>query len=102
MSGPPLPPNRAQRKPLRRWSSPLHGSERGHSITGILEGLPASVAVPEAVLDAARDPDQVYVTSRYPNGFAAGIPADSFSEKTSRRLLDHARAILAFCRGEIH
>ena len=80
----------------------MHGSERGHSITGILEQLPAAVEVPEEVLDAARDLDQVYITARYPNGFAAGAPADYFTEKTSRRLIGHARTILEFCRSKIH
>jgi HEPN domain-containing protein len=79
----------------------LHGAERGHSITGILEQLPGSVGVTEAILDAARNLDQVYITARYPNGFAAGSPADYFSEKTSQRLLDYAKTILEFCRGKI-
>ena len=86
-------------KALVHW---LHGSERGHSITGILRELPKPLEVPEAVVSAAQDLDQVYITSRYPNGFPIGAPADYFSEKTSRRLLEHARTILEFCRGEIH
>jgi HEPN domain-containing protein/predicted nucleotidyltransferase len=33
----------------------LDGSQRGHSISGILEQLPASVEVPGVILDAARE-----------------------------------------------
>jgi len=80
----------------------LHGSVRGHSITGILQQIPASLGVPADVLDAARELDQVYLTARYPNGFASGAPTDYFSENTSRRLLHHARTILEFCRSAIH
>ncbi len=80
----------------------LHGSVRGHSITEILRQLPSSVKVPEAVLNAAQELDRVYVTARYPNGFASGIPADYFSEGSSRELLTHAREILEFCRSKIH
>ena len=88
-------------KAVKALVESLHGSERGHSITGILEQLSGAVEVPEAVLEAARDLDQVYITARYPNGFAAGAPADYFSEKTSERLLGHARTVLAFCRSKI-
>lgn len=56
---------------------------------------------PRGLIDAARELDQVYVTSRYPNGFAAGSPADYFTDQTSQRLLDHARSILEFCRSQI-
>jgi HEPN domain-containing protein len=77
-----------------------HGSARGHSTTAILRQIPLDV--PEAVLDAARELDQVYVTARYPNGFASGAPADYFTETTSQRLLADARSVVDFCRSAIH
>ena len=80
----------------------LHGSARGHSITEILRQLPRVVDVPEAFLDAARELDKVYVTARYPNGFAAGTPSDYFTENTSRVLISYGRTILEFCRSQIH
>ena len=86
-------------KAVKALVASLHGAERGHSITGLLEQLRSSIEVPEAVLEAARDLDQVYVTARYPNGFASGAPADYFGQKTSERLIGHARTVLEFCRG---
>lgn len=80
----------------------LHGSVRGHGVTEMLRQLPASTAAPESLLDAARELDKVYVTARYPNGFASGAPADYFTDQTSRQLINHARAILEFCRSQIH
>ncbi len=80
----------------------LHGASRGHSITAIFREVPASLEISDVVLGAARELDQVYVTARYPNGFAAGIPADYFSDQTSQRLLNHARNILEFCRSKVH
>ena len=80
----------------------LHGEERGHSITGLLRELPEQVVVPDDVLEAAQHLDQVYLTSRYPNGFAAGAPSDYFTEKMTQRFLHYARAIFSFCRGQIH
>ncbi len=77
------------------------GAVRGHSVTEILLRIPASLAVPEGVLDAARELDQVYVTSRYPNGFVSGSPSDYFTGKTSQALIANARQILEFCRSNI-
>ncbi len=80
----------------------LHGSVLGHSITEILRQLPASVEVPRAWLTGAQELDKIYVTSRYPNGFASGHPGDYFNEKSSRELIAYARQILEFCRSKIH
>jgi len=87
-------------KAVKALVESLHGAARGHSITGILRQC--GVHVPDAALEAARELDQVYVTARYPNGFASGAPADYFSERTSQRLLANARSILEFCRSAIH
>ena len=64
----------AAEKAVKALIHALHGAERGHSIFGLLEDVTQQVPVPEAVLDAARDLDQVYLTARYPNGFASGAP----------------------------
>ena len=80
----------------------LHGSVRGHGVTEMLRQLPAPVSAPEILLDAARELDKVYITARYPNGLASGAPADYFTDKTSQQLISHARAILEFCRSQIH
>jgi HEPN domain-containing protein len=80
----------------------LHGAVRGHSITEILQQLPASARAPQTILEAARQLDKVYLTARYPNGFVSGIPSDYFTEKDSREHIGHARSILEFCRSQIH
>jgi HEPN domain-containing protein len=79
----------------------LHGAVRGHAITEIVRQLPASVKVPPEILNAAQQLDKVYVTSRYPNGFAAGNPSDYFNEKDSRELIAYAKQILDWCRSQI-
>jgi HEPN domain-containing protein len=79
----------------------LHGSVRGHSITEMLRQMPPSVRVPKTALAEAQELDRVYVTSRYPNGFVSGTPADYFSEEAGRELVEYARTILEFCRSQI-
>lgn len=91
----------AGEKAVKALVQARHGAARGHSITAILQQLSASLPVPDAMLDAARALDQVYVTARYPNGFAAGAPTDYFTPRTSEELLDHGRRLVAFCRDTI-
>lgn len=79
----------------------LHGATRGHSITDILKQLPQAILIPGAVFDAARELDKVYVTARYPNGFASGSPSDYFTAASSQELIQYARDILDFCRSQI-
>lgn len=88
-------------KAVKSLVESMQGAVRGHSVTEVLLRIPASLAVPEGVLDAARELDQVYVTSRYPNGFVSGSPSDYFTGKTSHALIANARQILEFCRSNI-
>jgi len=88
-------------KAVKALIQSLHGSVRGHSITEMLRQLAASVEVPKAVLGGAQELDRVYVTSRYPNGFASGTPGDYFNEAAGRELVEHARTIVEFCRSKI-
>lgn len=89
-------------KAVKALVQSLHGAVRGHGIKEMLQQLASKGEVPEAILDAARELDKVYVTSRYPNGFNSGSPSDYFTEKTSRQLIDYGRQILEWCRSQIH
>ena len=88
-------------KAVKAMIQALHGSVRGHSITEMLRQLPATVQVPKGVLTGGQGLDRVYVTARYPNGFASGSPSDYFNEEGSRELVDYARTIIEFCRSQI-
>jgi HEPN domain-containing protein len=89
-------------KAVKALVQALHGSVRGHAITEILRLLPASLAIPQNVIEAANELDRVYFTSRYPNGFPAGSPSDYFSEASSQRFIGYAKTVLEFCRSQIH
>jgi HEPN domain-containing protein len=91
----------AAEKAVKALVQSLHGAVRGHAITEMLRQLPASVAVPAEIRDAGQQLDKVYVTSRYPNGFAWGNPGDYFNEKDSRELIAYGKHILEWCRSQI-
>jgi HEPN domain-containing protein len=42
-----------------------------------------------------------YIQPRYPNGFDAGAPGDYYTQGEADGAIEHAEAILAFCRNQI-
>ncbi len=71
----------------------------GHVVRMLLEELPDPPAAD--LLDRARALDGYYIAARYPNGHAAGAPFEHFGRLQSREAIQHAGAILAFCRAEM-
>jgi len=70
----------------------------GHVVRRLIEELPAAVAVPSGLLDAARVLDAYYIPTRYPNGHPAGAPGEHYGRMQSDEAIRHARAIVEFCR----
>lgn len=74
----------------------------GHSVTELLDAFGASTpGMDGSLLDRARALDKLYIPTRYPNGLPAGAPADFFTKGEAEGAVDHAEAILAFCRGKL-
>lgn len=67
----------------------------GHSVRALIEQLEPRVTALDAMLDAARELDLLYVPTRYPNGLDTGTPAQAFSRAQSDRARDLASRILA-------
>lgn len=73
----------------------------GHSITGLLEKLASSAAIPGAIVGAGKALDKFYISTRYPNGFESGAPKDYYTEKDAREAIEYAEKIINFCRKNI-
>lgn len=73
----------------------------GHNVRALIEALAPRVPALEELLDAARELDLLYVPTRYPNGLAAGTPAEAFSASQARRALGHAEAVVEAARGDV-
>lgn len=73
----------------------------GHTITALLQEAANYVEVPSDLLVAARQLDRHYITPRYPNGFAAGYPAQYYDEPTAQRCISNAEQILSFVRAHL-
>jgi HEPN domain-containing protein len=73
----------------------------GHSVDALLEALESVLPSVSALREGAKELDQHYVPTRYPNGLPGNVPSHAYTETQARRALEHARAIVAFARTTI-
>jgi HEPN domain-containing protein len=71
----------------------------GHVIARLLVELPSNP--PQDLIDKAKDLDNFYVPTRYPNGHAAGAPFEHYGPLQSERAIRYAGEILEFVRTQM-
>lgn len=71
----------------------------GHSLTEMFKILSQKIEVEKQIIEKAKLLDMYYIPARYPNGFAAGKPADYFTERQAKEAIDAAGNIIRFCEG---
>jgi HEPN domain-containing protein len=91
----------AAEKAVKAVLSRLGADAWGHSVTDLLTGLSGVARVPEALLDAARELDKVYITSRYPDALPSGAPRSLYTRTEAERMIDHARRVVQFCSDRL-
>lgn len=79
----------------------LGGDAWGHDLTALLAALPEARRPPEDLLDRAKALDKHYLPSRYPNGFAQGVPRDHYTAREAEQAIADAEVILEFCARSI-
>lgn len=73
----------------------------GHSLLGLVRGLPVAGDLPEALGDAARELDRHYIPARYPNSYPEGAPYEYYTKGAAERALAQAEQILRFCEDHL-
>lgn len=73
----------------------------GHSITAMLRSLAEDIEIPKEIISYGQTLDAYYISTRYPNGFDMGKPADYYNEKMSSEALDAADRIIRFCKDNL-
>lgn len=71
----------------------------GHSVRALVESLEPRAGALDALLDAARDLDLLYLPTRYPNGLEEGTPGEVFSAAQSERAIELSSAVAKAARG---
>jgi HEPN domain-containing protein len=72
----------------------------GHAITPMLRRLEKPAAAPD-LIEKAQLLDAYYISTRYPNGFPEGKPADYFNKTKAQEAVEAAREIIGFCENHI-
>ena len=75
----------AGEKALKAVFQKLGGEAWDHSIVDLLRTWQERMEVPAELHTSAVNPDRYYIPSRYPNGWAAGSPADYFTSDSIDR-----------------
>ena len=70
----------------------------GHSLVELLDGLLSDHPPLNDLGDAARQLDQYYIPTRYPNGLPGGVPAESFTLTQATEAVAHASQFIAIAR----
>ena len=70
----------------------------GRALSGLLAELPDPIVADAALLNRARELDKHFIMARYPDGYETGAPVDYYTPDEAQRAVDHAEAIVAFCR----
>ncbi|MFQ5855562.1 MAG: HEPN domain-containing protein [Anaerolineae bacterium] len=73
----------------------------GHVVAQLLQALPASVQVPQDLIDKARVLDNFYIPTRYANSHPAGAPFEHYGRLQSGEAIQYAGEILEFVRTEM-
>jgi HEPN domain-containing protein len=73
----------------------------GHSLKQLLDSLAEIEQVPSELREAGLLLDRYYIPTRYPNGFAQGVPGEYFLAKDAEEAIAYADRILAFIRGRL-
>jgi HEPN domain-containing protein len=91
----------AAEKALKALYQYLGAEAWGHSLLELLRGLEEKVPLPPGLREQALLLDRLYVPTRYPNGWAEGIPADYITEGDATDAISSAQEIVRFSEGRL-
>lgn len=81
-----------QRRHLDAW---------GHTLSVLLENVPAERRPADDLIDVAKELDKHYIPTRSPNGFERGAPVDFYTTREAEQAIANAEVILEWCRRQI-
>lgn len=76
----------------------------GRVLSGLLLQIPSAddaESADDTLLDRARELDKHFILARYPDGYESGAPTDFYTRGEAERAIEHAAAILDFCRDKV-
>ena len=97
----PFASHQAAEKAIKAVFQKLNLDAWGHTLSALSASLPEASRPDAALVDRAKELDKHYIPTRYPNGLDQGAPVDYYTRAEADRAIEHAEAILEFCRRQI-
>jgi HEPN domain-containing protein len=88
-------------KAVKALFQALHAEAWGHSVSGLLQSLPAEIKADQQLIDHAKVLDRHYIPARYPNSHPSGAPADYYSHQDGLEAIQYAEEVYTFCESQI-
>lgn len=73
----------------------------GHDLVDLLKGIKQVLTIPVSIETNIRILNLYYTTTRYPDVFTTGFPAEKFSEVQARDAIKYTTEVLEFARDKI-
>lgn len=73
----------------------------GHDLIDMIESLVEHIAIPSSIQQCCHRLNLYYISTRYPDAFSSGTPAEKFSEVQSQAAITDAKEVLAFVKQSI-
>lgn len=86
-------------KALKAVFRRIGGEAWGHSVTGLLNALPRSVAFESDLATAAMDLDKHFIAARSPSSYPEGAPFEYYTRGEASRAIANAERLVDFCEG---
>jgi HEPN domain-containing protein len=100
-SGRPFASHQAAEKAIKAVFQRRHLDAWGPALSVLLGNLPEDVRPPADLVDTAKELDNHYILTRYPNGFERGAPVDFYTRGESERAIANAETIIVWCRDQV-
>lgn len=91
----------AAEKAVKALYQSIHVDAIGHSVSRMMQDLPAPLKPLENLVERAKELDKHYIPSRYPNFHPEGAPLDYYTAPEAQRAVEGAEKILEFVRSKI-
>lgn len=73
----------------------------GHDLVDLVERVKQTISVPQIVVVACSRLNLYYISTRYPDSFPSGAPADKFTEQQAISAIEDAEEVLTFVKSSL-
>lgn len=91
----------AAEKALKAVLEHFGDAQTGHNLNHLLAVAEEYVGATDAVRDACRRLNRLYIPTRYPDAFSEGVPAEQYVQMDAQEALHDADAVLRYAREAI-